>query len=113
MSFLNHFNYQLLGDPQAPKLVFLHGLMGSAANWRKITTAFTEKYHILLYDQRGHGRSFQPSSGYKPEDYASDLQQILKELGWEKIFLVGHSLGGRNALNFAFKNPKNLTCLGI
>lgn len=105
MAFLDQFHYQLLGNPSCPKLVFLHGLMGSGANWRKIANAFADDYHILLFDQRGHGRSFQPLKDYKPEDYASDLAQILNELGWDRIILVGHSMGGRNALNFASRWP--------
>lgn len=103
---LNQFNYQILGNSQGPKLVFLHGLMGGAANWRKITQAFTDECHILIYDQRGHGRSFHPQKGYAPEDYAADLHFILQELGWNKIRLVGHSMGGRNALNFSFQWPE-------
>lgn len=104
---------QLLGDPTRPKLVFLHGLMGSAANWRKITSMFEDTYHILIFDQRGHGRSFKPDEGYAPEDYAWDLKKILDELGWQKIFLVGHSMGGRNALEFAWRWPQSVEKLVI
>lgn len=113
MSVLDSFHYQLSGPETAPKLVFLHGLMGSAANWRKITQAFEQERQILTYDQRGHGRSFKPLSGYAPEDYAEDLLQILAELGWEKIQLVGHSMGGRNALSFANKYPEKVSHLVI
>lgn len=74
--------------------------MGSAANWRRIIRDFEKDYQILAYDQRGHGRSFKPDSGYAPLDYAEDLRKILDELEWEKIYLVGHSMGGRNALEF-------------
>lgn len=103
MSHLSHFHYQITGNPEGHKLVFLHGLMGSGANWRPIASAFANEYQILTYDQRGHGRSYHPESGYRPKDYAEDLKQILDELGWmEPIGLVGHSMGGRNALEFAF-----------
>ncbi len=105
MSHLQHFHYQITGNEQGPKLVFLHGLMGAGHNWRRIVPDFEPNYHILTYDQRGHGRSFQPSEGYAPEDFAEDLRQILNELGWERVYLVGHSLGGRNALNFASHSP--------
>lgn len=113
MGYLNHFHYQILGTAGAPKLVFLHGLLGSGANWRKITSQFQDQFQILVYDQRGHGRSFQPPHGYRPEDYADDLHQILDELNWDKIHLVGHSLGGRNALNFAHRFPARLSSLTI
>lgn len=95
---LNHF---VLGNPQGPKLVFLHGLMGSAANWRKITPPFETQFQVLTLDQRGHGKSFHAGKGYAPEDYAEDLRQLLDELEWDQIHLVGHSMGGRNGLVFA------------
>jgi pimeloyl-ACP methyl ester carboxylesterase len=113
MAALSQFNYQISGNEGGHKLVFLHGLLGSAANWRRITPAFEDRFHILTYDQRGHGRSFQPSSGYAPQDYAGDLLQILTELGWERIHLVGHSMGGRNALEFAHLYPEKLLSLVV
>ncbi|MGE0763963.1 MAG: alpha/beta fold hydrolase [Bdellovibrionales bacterium] len=102
---LDQFHHQILGSVHGPKVVFLHGLMGSGANWRKITARLEDAYHILLLDQRGHGRSFHPLSGYAPEDYADDLVKILDELKWGKVILVGHSMGGRNALNFSHRWP--------
>src|SRR6185312_7791676 len=101
MSFLDNFHHQITGNPQGHKLVFLHGVMGSANNWQRIAKAFTSEFHILTFDQRGHGRSFHPASGYSPRDFAQDLKLILEELGWSATTLVGHSMGGRNALEFA------------
>ena len=101
MSFLDNFHHQITGNPQGHKLVFLHGLMGSANNWQRIAKAFANDFHILTYDQRGHGRSFHPPTGYDPRDYAHDLKLILDELGWSASALVGHSMGGRNAIEFA------------
>lgn len=106
MSFLSQFNYQILGKPTAKTpLVFLHGLMGYGLNWRKIALSFESDRQVLIFDQRGHGKSFKPESGYRPEDYAEDLGLIIDELNWPQIDLVGHSMGGRNALNFAFRFP--------
>lgn len=113
MAFLDHFHYQLTGPEGAPKLVFLHGVMGFGGNWRTIAKAFESHYQVLTFDQRGHGRSFRPPVGYAPEDYASDLEKILDELGWSKIHLVGHSMGGRNALQFAAERPERVLRLVI
>lgn len=87
--------------------------MGSAANWRRIAGAFENDFHILTFDQRGHGRSFKPDSGFHPRDYAQDLKFILDELGWEQIALVGHSMGGRNALEFASRFAQRVKALVI
>ena len=52
------------------------------------------RFRIVSIDQRGHGRAAKPASGYAADDYAGDLQPLLKE----KTLLIGHSLGARNAL---------------
>lgn len=101
MKYLENFRYQISGNPSGTKLVFLHGLMGSAANWRRITPSFENDFHILTFDQRGHGRSFHPTTGFSPQDFAEDLKKILDELGWSEVVIVGHSMGARNALEFA------------
>ena len=97
------FHYDILGLNSEKKLVFLHGLMGRGLNWRKITPHFEKEYQILIFDQRGHGKSFHPPKGYAPEDYAQDLEDILEELGWKEVYLVGHSMGARNAMSFSAK----------
>lgn len=113
MSWLENFHYQITGAEQAPKLVFLHGVMGYAANFRRIAKAFEDEFQVLTYDQRGHGRSFQPPSGYGPEDFGEDLRKICDELGWRQIHLVGHSMGGRVAYHFASRYPERVTRLVI
>lgn len=114
MRTLKNFHYQIYGQQGAKKLVFLHGLMGAGANWRRIVKPFEDDFEILCFDQRGHGRSFQPISGYTPQDYAEDLHFILEELNWsDPIHLVGHSMGGRNAVMFANEYPERLEKLVI
>lgn len=113
MKHLENFHYQISGNPNGPKLVFLHGLMGSLANWRRITPAFQADFHILTFDQRGHGRSFHPVEGYHPRDFALDLKLILDELNWNQVVLVGHSMGGRNALEFASRFAQRVKALVI
>ncbi len=113
MSYLKNFEYSVVGSDSSPKLVFLHGLMGFAANWKRIATSLQNEFQVLCYDQRGHGRSFKPAEGYRPEDYADDLRLILDELNWPSVYLVGHSMGGRNALNFASRYPQQVLRLVI
>jgi esterase len=112
MSVLEKFHHQITGQGES-KIVFLHGVMGYSANWRRIAKAFEADHQVLVYDQRGHGRSYRPATGYGPEHYASDLREILNELGWNQIRLVGHSMGGRGALHFAAENPDRVTQLVI
>ncbi len=113
MGYLQNFKFDLSGPEDAPRVVFLHGVMGSGANWRKITSQLRDQYRILAFDQRGHGWSFKPEKGYGPEDYSEDLRLILEELRWDKIALVGHSMGGRNSLHFAHAHPEKLWALVV
>jgi esterase len=87
--------------------------MGFLNNWGSITRRLSSKYQCLVYDQRGHGKSMKPLTGYHPKDFADDLYQILQALNWSSINLVGHSMGGRNALYFSYLHPECLKSLVI
>lgn len=116
MSPLGQFYHQLKVPSSMSsnrKWVFLHGLMGYSANWSRIIYNLSDSETTLCFDQRGHGRSIKPESGYRSEDYAHDLYQILDELKWDQIELVGHSMGGRNALVFANLFPQKIRHLVI
>jgi esterase len=111
--FLDNFNYSILGRNTQRRIVFVHGMMAFAANWRKIASRLEGDFQCLIYDQRGHGRSMKPESGYTPEDFAEDLYKITNELGWDRFHLVGHSMGGRNTMVFAHKHPEKVITLTI
>ncbi|MCB9073794.1 MAG: alpha/beta hydrolase [Bdellovibrionaceae bacterium] len=113
MSQLNGFNYQIHGQDANPKVVFLHGLMGFASNWRGVARHFESRFQVLLYDQRGHGKSPQPTTGYSIAEYAQDFVTILDGLGWEKASLVGHSMGGRVAIEVASRFPQRIEKLVV
>jgi pimeloyl-ACP methyl ester carboxylesterase len=102
-----------LAKDKAPSLVFIHGLLGWGLNWGPVLKYFEEDYHIITYDQRGHGRSFQPDTGYAPEDYAEDLAEILKSLEIKSAHIIGHSMGARTAQTFAVNYPGQTKSLVI
>lgn len=124
-SYLSQFNYQIIQgggqtispeesiDSHFTRVVFLHGLMGFGLNWRRIASSLDKQYVCLLFDQRGHGKSIKPQSNYSPKDYADDLELIRQELQWENFCLVGHSMGGRNALVYAYMFPSRVSKLVI
>lgn len=120
--FVDQFFTQITGPAtgadKAPKLVLLHGAMGYALNWRRVAKAFEDRYQVLAYDSRGHGRSLhtdltQMPTAYTPEFLAEDLRNILDDLGWREITLIGHSMGGRVAYTFAAENPERVRALVI
>lgn len=116
MSVIDKFFIREYGKEKgtAPTLVFIHGLLGWGLNWGPIVKYFESEFHIITYDQRGHGRStHRPESGYAPDDYANDLKAILDEMGIKSAHIVGHSMGGRTAQNFAVRFPAYIDSLVI
>lgn len=88
-----------------PKLIFLHGLLGNGQNWMPVAQHFVKDFEILLIDQRGHGKSKKPESGYHPEDFSKDVIEVMDDLGWDRASFVGHSLGARNCFWLGAHHP--------
>ena len=109
--YIKSFYVRLLGLKESvlkPKLVFLHGLLGNGQNWVPVARKFEQNFEVLLLDQRGHGRTKEVDGGFAPKDFADDLLLVLDHLNWEKISLVGHSLGARTAFDFAARYSDRL-----
>jgi pimeloyl-ACP methyl ester carboxylesterase len=97
-------HYQQIGT--GDDLVMIHGLTGNLAVWQlQIIPMLWDDNRILTYDLRGHGYSEVPPSGYSADDMATDLGDLLDELGIGRISLVGHSFGADVALYFALHHP--------
>jgi esterase len=95
-----------------PPLFILHGLYGSSDNWVTVARSISHKFTVYLPDQRNHGQS--PHSDLHNYDLMSqDLFELLEELKINKIFLAGHSMGGKVAVNFAIKWPEKVNSLII
>ncbi len=83
------------GAPDAPPVVFLHGVTGSGETWRSLPPRITDGRRIIRIDMRGHGRSEPAPGAYTVPDYAGDVVAVLTELcAPGRAVLVGHSLGG-------------------
>lgn len=78
------------GDP----VVLLHGWPQTWYAWRKIMPALAEQYTVIAPDMRGFGDSDKPATGYDKRTVADDIYQLVRQLGFERIFLVGHDMGG-------------------
>jgi len=80
-----------------PPLVLLHGLMGSGACWSPLARSLEADYDVVMPDARGHGNSSAPLHGYRYEDHASDVIELIRGLGLAAPILLGHSMGGMTA----------------
>jgi pimeloyl-ACP methyl ester carboxylesterase len=100
---------QRLGPPDAPPVVFLHGLvMDNLSSWYFTVAnavAAAGAGLAILYDLRGHGRSERPATGYRLADHVADLLALLDALELPAATLVGNSFGGLLALAFAAAHP--------
>ena len=102
------------GAPGRPALCFLHGGAAHAHWFDLITPAFADRFHVVALDQRGHGESQWPvPPAYATENFAADLLAVIGHLGWERMALVGHSMGGHNAMGFAAWHPDRVSALVI
>jgi esterase len=95
-------------------LIFLHGLFGNSNNWRSISysSAIRDRRKSLLVDLRNHGDSDHHSEMTYPV-MAQDLARLMDHLKIEKCTLLGHSMGGKVAMNFATLFPHRLDGLLI
>ena len=88
------------GEP----LLLLHGLFGQADNWFGVAPKLAEKFHVLMPDLRNHGHS-----PHHPEmDYplmAADVEKFLTSQNIESAHVIGHSMGGKVAMQFALDFP--------
>ena len=104
-----NLHYLDWGTEGKPKVLLLHGLRGHSHSWDDISAEFHQDYHIFALDQRGRGESdWAPDGDYSSESFVSDLEAFCLAVGLDKFILVGHSMGGRNGMDFAGQNADML-----
>ena len=95
------------GNPSAPPFVMLHGIDRIARTFDHVAPHFTDRYHVIAMDLRGHGDSgWDPEGRYLVEDHAGDLEGLVRALGLRNITLWGNSTGGRVVQVFAGLHPE-------
>ncbi|WP_422034019.1 alpha/beta fold hydrolase [Reyranella sp.] len=88
-----------------PVAIFLHGITSNSAVWDPQLLALKDTLRCVAVDQRGHGLSDKPEAGYDAKDFAADLVALIKVLNAGPAFIIGHSLGARNAVEAAVMAP--------
>jgi esterase len=100
--------FRKYGD--GPPMVILHGLYGSADNWVTFAKGLKNSYTIFIPDQRNHGNS--PHSNMHDYNHmCADLEEFAAANVGSSFILLGHSMGGKTAMTFAFRNPSMLFSL--
>lgn len=97
---------------QGRAVILLHGLFGSADNWFYVTQRLAERFHVFAVDQRNHGQSFHSAE----MDYllmAGDVNDLMASQNLENAFVIGHSMGGKTAMQLALQFPNRVEKLVV
>ncbi|MBB5500362.1 alpha/beta fold hydrolase [Paraburkholderia sp. MM5384-R2] len=105
--------YVLSNEGGGPWLTFIHQLGGDLSIWDQMAGYFRDDYTVLRYDVRGHGHSAVAREPFAMRDLADDLAKLLDALGARTTHLVGLSLGGMIAQQFALDHPSRIGTLTI
>src|SRR5271155_3249224 len=85
-------------------LLLIHGMAGSSDTWRAIIPQLSKKYRIIAPDLLGHGMSAKPRGDYSLGAFAVFLRDLLDQLGVDRATVIGQSLGGGIAMQFAHQH---------
>ena len=97
-------SYRTAGS--GPALVLLHGIANSSETWEPVAEPLAEHFEIIAPDLLGHGASATPRGDYSLGAHASGVRDLLTALGHEHVTVLGHSLGGGIAMQFAYQFPE-------
>ncbi|MGW2252979.1 alpha/beta fold hydrolase [Kitasatospora sp. NPDC001660] len=103
---LSYLDFGGTGRP----LLALHGHLSEGAVFGQLAAALGPEWRVIAPDQRGQGES-ERAGDYSREGYLADIEALLDHLGLARVVLLGHSLGGINAYQFAARHPERVAAL--
>jgi pimeloyl-ACP methyl ester carboxylesterase len=98
---------------EGPALLLLHGIGNNCQTWTGVIDRLAETHTVIAPDLLGHGRSDKPRGDYSIAAYANGMRDLLSVLDIEQATVVGHSLGGGIALQFAYQFPERCQRLAL
>ncbi|AKN17521.1 alpha/beta fold hydrolase [Mycobacterium haemophilum] len=96
--------YRIAGS--GPALLLIHGIGDNSTTWTPVHAKLAQRFTVIAPDLLGHGQSDKPRADYSVAAYANGMRDLLSVLGIERVTLVGHSLGGGVAMQFAYQFPQ-------
>ncbi len=103
--------YRLVGS--GPPIVLIHGITSSSATWEGVALSLAERHTVLAPDLLGHGQSAKPRGDYSMGAFASGIRDLIVSLELGPATIVGHSLGGGVAMQFAYQFPERSQRLAL
>lgn len=110
---IHGFRVRLYGSENAPPIMLLHGLLLDGRMWDGQIAALSQAFRVIVVDFLGHGDSQAAPKGYTLLGQAADIGRILDALGLVDVLLVGFSMGGMTAMQFAAAHPHRVRALGL
>ncbi|MGE0683111.1 MAG: alpha/beta fold hydrolase [Candidatus Binatia bacterium] len=108
------FHYLDWGSPEKPPMVLLHGVGQTCHTWDLFATAMSSHFHVMAFDQRGHGDTdWASDKDYSRKAMVKDVEAFTRELGLDRFFLCGMSMGGANSLSFTGNNTDRVNALVV
>ena len=89
-----------------PAILLIHGIGDNSTTWETVQTHLAQRFTVIAPDLLGHGQSDKPRADYSVAAYANGMRDLLSVLDIEKVTVVGHSLGGGVAMQFAYQFPQ-------
>jgi 3-oxoadipate enol-lactonase len=103
-----NISYRIDGRDGAPWLMFSNSLATDLSMWDEQSVYFGQRYRVLRYDQRGHGKTDAPEGRYSFDTLIQDAVALMEALGIEHSHFCGLSMGGATAMGMAQRHPKRL-----
>jgi len=104
------YHRELATDSDLPPILMMHGLFGSSSNLLAVGKALSTQRSVILPDLRNHGRS-PHDDDVSYQAMAQDVLQMLDDLGYEQVDVLGHSMGGKVAMWLALNFPERINHL--
>lgn len=101
-------HYALAGDPANPPLIFSNSLGADLSMWDAQVPTLAQKFHLLRYDMRGHGKSSAPPPPYSVAQLADDLLALADSVGLRQFYFCGLSVGGMIGMHLGLHSPARL-----
>jgi pimeloyl-ACP methyl ester carboxylesterase len=96
--------YRMAGS--GPVLLFIHGIGDDSSTWLDVLASLTGEFTVIAPDLLGHGGSDKPRADYSVAAYACGMRDLLATLDIDRVTVIGHSLGGGVAMQFAYQFPE-------
>ncbi|WP_375485522.1 alpha/beta fold hydrolase [uncultured Mycobacterium sp.] len=89
-----------------PAILLIHGIADNSTTWETVQAKLAQRFTVIAPDLLGHGQSDKPRADYSVAAYANGMRDLLSVLGIDRVTVVGHSLGGGVAMQFAYQFPQ-------